>query len=1406
MRRRVLRLLRRGVTATLALALVLGAAGWTLLGTGPGLAWTLRAGAAGAGIGLDFATLRGSLLDRVEIEGLSVRAAGTEAEVRRVVLDWSPRALLSPALEVETVLAQGVRLRLPQQAPAPGPPVVTVAPLPAIGLPLPVRIARLEILDLILDDGTPSPLLERLALRIDAQANRVGVAAIDVTRGDLVLGGDLGVTLDGDWPLDGAVTLAGQAEGMAVDLEVNVAGSARVPTLSLAVRRPARVHGSASADLRTQPPGATLDLDWEALALPAVAPLSSPRGRLRLHTRDLAVTVALEAGVEGAPGGLREVALHAEGRLDGLQAPLAGTLALEWRTVAAAGTFAGRGRLSGSAASVELDHELSRPFTVTTHGTVHPDGVATALDLSGEWRDAVWPPGAQGGPASPSGRYTLSGRVDALAADLEAALSAAGGVERVQLTLSGGAAPQPPHAFDATLAWQADTVPAGPLRGTAEIRGDRDGVRVDHRLQGPGPARARVAGTVALAAPGPLLDLAGEWTQLRWPLEGDPLAQSPRGRLAVAGPVDALAVRVDAEAQAEPVGPVTLQGTATLDPTAGARDLDVTVDVLQGRVTTRGQVSWAPAVRADLVLDGAGIDPGHFDPRARGRLAARVQAALGMVDGRPLGDVTLERLGGTVGGYPVEGSGRVRLTQQGVEAREVLLASGRNRLRVDGRLEQTLALDAELEAPALEQIWPELAGSLSGSASVGGSPTAPVVRARLDATGVGAWGTRIGAASLDADVDLAATRPTRVTLSATGLEAAGQSVERAEASLTGTPTQHRLLAQVQAPEGELALGLTGTLGDDAHWRGELRTLDLLRTPLGDWRLEGPAALAVAAGGADLEEACLSGDDARLCARASRGGDGVQSADLSLSSFALARLGPWLPEGLVVDGSVAARASARSDEGSPLRAQATATATPIRISLPETDDGDPLTLSLDDLRLGARHGPQGTEAELGARIGDDGRLTGRARIGPGDAAAAPLEGKLEASVPDLSPFAALVPAVTGLAGRLEADVTLGGSPGRPLARGRVALHDARADITPAGITVERTQLALDAGEDGRFTLAGEAHSGEGSLSLDGRGHLHRDDWSLALRAHGERFQAVKLVPVQAEVSPRLALDAGPRRITLRGEVQVTRGRVKIEKLPPDVVRVSDDEVIVGREPPVPPAWRRTLDARVDVALGEDLRVQAFGLEAGLSGGLTVSVEGVAPPTANGAVALEGGRFTAYGQDLSIRRGRLMFAGPLDNPGLDVEAVRVAGDVTAGITVSGTANDMRSQVFSEPPLPQAEALAYLLTGRGLSGANADEGTQLAGAAIALGLEQSDQVTRDIGDTLGLDQLSVAAGDELGETSLLMGKRLAPGLYIRYALGLFGEEGRIELGYEVTDNVTVEVESGTGHGADVIYRLER
>ncbi|MFX4335948.1 translocation/assembly module TamB domain-containing protein, partial [Acinetobacter baumannii] len=89
----------------------------------------------------------------------------------------------------------------------------------------------------------------------------------------------------------------------------------------------------------------------------------------------------------------------------------------------------------------------------------------------------------------------------------------------------------------------------------------------------------------------------------------------------------------------------------------------------------------------------------------------------------------------------------------------------------------------------------------------------------------------------------------------------------------------------------------------------------------------------------------------------------------------------------------------------------------------------------------------------------------------------------------------------------------------------------------------------------------------------------------------------------------------------------------------------------------------------------------------------------------------------GQRLTIRRARLFFAGPIDQPYLDIEAIRRVDDVVAGLRLTGSAEQPTSAVFSEPAMSQEQALSYLVLGRPMS--TGEDSNMLGEAALALGL---------------------------------------------------------------------------------------
>ncbi len=94
----------------------------------------------------------------------------------------------------------------------------------------------------------------------------------------------------------------------------------------------------------------------------------------------------------------------------------------------------------------------------------------------------------------------------------------------------------------------------------------------------------------------------------------------------------------------------------------------------------------------------------------------------------------------------------------------------------------------------------------------------------------------------------------------------------------------------------------------------------------------------------------------------------------------------------------------------------------------------------------------------------------------------------------------------------------------------------------------------------------------------------------------------------------------------------------------------------------------------------MRNDAFGLKAA-DGDLNV-VQDKQGLGLNGQINIPEGRFHAYGQDLIVRKGELLFSGPPDQPYLNIEAIRnpdaTEDDVSAGVRVTGLADEPKAEI--------------------------------------------------------------------------------------------------------------------------------
>jgi translocation and assembly module TamB len=225
------------------------------------------------------------------------------------------------------------------------------------------------------------------------------------------------------------------------------------------------------------------------------------------------------------------------------------------------------------------------------------------------------------------------------------------------------------------------------------------------------------------------------------------------------------------------------------------------------------------------------------------------------------------------------------------------------------------------------------------------------------------------------------------------------------------------------------------------------------------------------------------------------------------------------------------------------------------------------------------------------------------------------------------------------------------------------------------------------------------------------------------------------------------------------------------------------------------------------LGERVTVNTQGLSGRLSGSITVTSDDTGINRGSGELKVEEGKYLAYGRNLDIERGRLLFSnGFINDPGLDLRAVKKFPDITAGVNVRGTLRSPRMTFFSDPEVAQSQIVSLLLAGGSLeSTQNASDPSSRANAGRSDALMQGGAIlAQQVGGRFDIE--AGVEQDMTNETSLVLGRYLSPRLYVSYGVGLVEAINTVKMRYTVGDHWTIKTEAGTQRSADLVFTIER
>jgi translocation and assembly module TamB len=390
------------------------------------------------------------------------------------------------------------------------------------------------------------------------------------------------------------------------------------------------------------------------------------------------------------------------------------------------------------------------------------------------------------------------------------------------------------------------------------------------------------------------------------------------------------------------------------------------------------------------------------------------------------------------------------------------------------------------------------------------------------------------------------------------------------------------------------------------------------------------------------------------------------------------------------------------------------------------------------------------------------------------------------------------------GRLAAEVQGSGTLAKPIVTGSVRGDGLTFEMPPYGVYLRNGQLraALD-GERLRvqtFSIQG----GAGLLTAQGELPLRMAAGGAKLAWQAHNFSAMERPDMRLVASGEGEAGFDGKRFSFSGLLRADRGHLAFERdrLP----RLGDDVVIVGRPRAKPPSRARlplALDVQLD--LGDELTVQAHGLEGRLAGKLQVLTTNEGELRGYGQINMVNATFYAYGQSLAVDPGVLIFDGPLDNPSLQITAWRRNLAVEPGVQITGTARAPRVQLVSQPPVPEGERLSWLVLGRAPSDATkADLGLLQAAAGALLARGDAMPLDRRIARNFGLDELSFRGTGEVQDRVVAFGKRLSDRLYVSYEQGL-GQvaSNLVKLDFSLGRRWSLRAETGSSSGAGLYYR---
>ncbi|MGY0616540.1 autotransporter assembly complex protein TamB [Vibrio sp. FJH11] len=905
--------------------------------------------------------------------------------------------------------------------------------------------------------------------------------------------------------------------------------------------------------------------------------------------------------------------------------------------------------------------------------------------------------------------------------------------------------------------------------------------------------------------------------EAQWPLLGESDYQVAVPSLVAKGSLKGYEVALETQASGKdiPAVDVALNGKGSLEQI----DLEsIVVKTLGGELFGKVMANWATPINWQADLNLQHIQPGLQWPEAEGDISGSLSTSGSLTEqgGWQVSLPTLD-IDGILRGYPLKVKGQLEASDKDGKAEDIqlttqglVLAHGPNQLSAKGKIDQQILMDVEVNFPDFAKSVPDLSGNMNGKIAVRGSLKEPDINLNLAVNKVN-WQklATVETITLKGDVSPLPAPKAKVSLVANNITYDSMKFDSADLEVSGDEKLHQLTLDVVSDIVSTSLEIQGALEQKPEmiWDGALTRLSL-NTVQGPWALQKSTAVKVNIDKqiADVQAHCWLQAESSVCLteniRVGKSGE----AKLAVNNFDFSQIKTLIPEETKLQGSVNAQAFAKWSPN--MKPEVT-----LNVDMPQGQVQqaleEPITVGWDSVSFKAALAKDKLDAQWLVDVTDNGDLSGNVSLINVSSDASEIAGNVSLSTLNLDFLAPLIGQYSSFEAVMNTDLALSGDVMHPRVNGQFLIDQIKlkGEVTP--IDIDSGQVAIDF-KGHQADLNAGINTPDGKLEITGDADWQDlQDWHTKARVFAKALKVDMPPMVKIIVEPDMTLELTPNLAKVHGNINLPWGRIAVEALPPSAVGVSNDLVILDENlQPVDDtvAVPFNVETDINIKIGNDFQLSAFGLKGGLQGNLNVTQKDKGPFIV-GEVNIVDGSYRSFGQDLVIDEGKIMMNGPADQPYLSITAIRnpdnTQDDVTAGVRITGPASDPNMEIFSDPSMAQANALSYLLRGQDIDAESG--GNAMTTTLIGLSLAKSGRVVGEIGEAFGVQDLQLDTAGSGDDSQVTVSGYIFPGLQVKYGVGIFNSLGEFTVRYRLMQDLYLEAVSGVDSAVDLLYQFE-